>query len=148
MRSPMTKLDKTIQNLEKSVEKIQSRSNSWEAIVEIKRQEKIEDLAPLIAGAKDSFWLLRWTCIEKLGSLKKPEAVNILLNLLNDHDQTVKDAVPKAIFSCIENDIRPLLLRCCDEDDGPQARLVDDALVRRGLLEECSTIYKKHIKQK
>lgn len=113
---PMIKLNNSKLNLQDSFSKIRNQEDSWDAIIDIKNAP-IDTTKELIEASKDTFWMIRWVVVEKLEQMKNPDAIDSLLNMLNDSDSTVKQMVPKAIYACVTQDIKPLLRRCCDEDD-------------------------------
>ena len=112
----MIKSGKTSLKLQESFSKIRSKADIWEGILEIKNTQ-VDNIEELLVAAKDSFWMIRWIAVEKLEQLQDPRAVDVLLSMLNDSDQTVKQVIPKAIYACISADVKPLLRKCCDEDD-------------------------------
>ena len=113
----MTSTIKVQHQLKSSFEKIQSQTNSWEGILEIKLLEKVDNIDYLLEVLNDNFWLVRWIAVQKLEQLQNPKAIDSLLDMLDDRDETVKYSVNKAIHACIKSDIRPLLKRCCDQNN-------------------------------
>jgi HEAT repeat protein len=114
---PMIKPETTSEKISNSFSKIRSQEDRWEGVLEIKNIQDLEGINDLLHATKDDFWMIRWVTLEKLEQLQDSSAIDALLNMLNDSDLTVRHAVPKAIYACAKNNIKPLLRRCCDEDD-------------------------------
>ena len=96
------------------INQIRTKATRWEGLVALKHIQ-IKDVESLLYYCNDSFWLIRWAIIEKIGNLK-PKNINFLFDKLSDTDMHVQKNAQKAISKCVTTDISPIIHRCCDDN--------------------------------
>ena len=95
----MNKLNKKSPTLSESFARINSKKLRWQGILELNMSEDVSNIDDILAATKDSFWMTRWVAVTKLEQLKNNKAINVLLNLLYDDDETVRKSTARAIHA-------------------------------------------------
>ena len=85
--------DKEIKLIKKITDKIRDNATRWEGLVELKNIQ-LKSIDSLIYYCDDSFWLVRWAVIEKIGDMQ-PNDIQFLFNKLLDNDFHVKKNTKK-----------------------------------------------------
>ncbi len=95
--------------LDTIVETIRNKNTRWDGLVQLKDLEQPIEIERFIHYCNDSFWLIRWAIIEKIGDLKLIECLDILFEKLGDTDHHVRKNTQKAIIKCTKEDIKPVI---------------------------------------
>ena len=91
------------------VETIRKKNTRWEGLVQLKELAEPIDIRLFKYYCDDSFWLIRWAVIEKIGDLKLIDCLDTLCEKLSDSDSHVKKNAKKAIIKCTKEDITPII---------------------------------------
>tara|TARA_Y100001970_G_C14249323_1_gene870617 strand:- start:1504 stop:2388 length:885 start_codon:yes stop_codon:yes gene_type:complete len=97
--------------LDKIVEAIRKKNTRWDGLVQLKELTETSETDRFIYYCDDSFWLIRWAIIEKIGDLKLTNCLDKLFEKLSDPDSHVRKNTKKAILKCIKHDIQPIIQR-------------------------------------
>ncbi|MBA95504.1 MAG: hypothetical protein CMP21_07250 [Rickettsiales bacterium] len=95
--------------LDTIVKTIRDKNTRWDGLVQLKELEESDEIERFSHYCEDSFWLIRWAVIEKIGDLKIIECLDILFEKLADKDSHVRKNTQKAIIKCTKDNIKPII---------------------------------------
>ncbi len=80
------------------IDRIRDPNTRWDAIIELKLRQNLDDIVGLLKAVDDADWMVRWCVAEKLGELGNPTAIPHLTRLLMDQDPHVRKNAIKALI--------------------------------------------------
>ena len=95
--------------LDTIIKTIRDKNTRWDGLVQLKELETADDIERFIHYCEDSFWLIRWAVIEKIGDLKLTKCLDTLFEKLADKDSHVRKNTQKAIIKCTKDNIKPII---------------------------------------
>ena len=97
------------QTLDSIVDTIRNPATRWEGLVQLKEFKDTSQTDRFIYFCDDTFWLIRWAVIEKIGDLKLKKCIPKLFEKLRDPDPNVQKNVQKALQKCSKKNLSQIV---------------------------------------